>query len=80
MPTMVKKWGNSLGVRIPRAIADQADLRDGTPVEFHASKGVLTIRPLRRRKHTLKSLLAKAKGPSPHRAFDRDRAVGRELL
>ena len=81
MPTTVTKWGNSLGVRIPKAIADQVDLRDGTPVELEASAGVLPIRPVRRkRRHTLASLLAKAKGPSPHRRLVRDGTVGRELL
>ena len=67
-------------MRIPKAIADQVDLRDGTPVELEANGGVLTIRPVRRRRHTLASLLAKAKGPSPHRTLSRDRAMGRELL
>ena len=82
MPTIVKKWGNSLGVRIPRAMAEQAHLADGTAVEIAAEGDVLTIRPVRkgRRRHTLKALLAKAKGPSPHRGLDSDRAVGREVL
>jgi antitoxin MazE len=82
MATTVTKWGNSLGVRIPKTIAEQVDLRDGTPVELEASGGVLTIRPVRQRKrrHTLAALLAKAKGPSPHRQFARDAAAGREIL
>ncbi len=83
MATTVKKWGNSLGIRIPKGVADQVDLKDGTEVEFAAEGGVLTIRPVRkarRRGHTLKALLAKAKGPSPHGALSRDGRVGRELL
>ena len=76
----VQKWGNSLGVRIPKAIAEQVNLESGTPVDFDTSGGVLTIRPKRRRKQTLAALLAKAKGPSPHRALDTDRPLGRELL
>jgi antitoxin component of MazEF toxin-antitoxin module len=54
-------------------------LRNGTEVEFATADGVLTVRP-RRRKYTLAGLLAKAKGPSPHRQLDKDRPVGRELL
>jgi|SRR4051794_12512837 antitoxin MazE len=83
MATTVKKWGNSLGVRIPKAIADQVSLEDGTPVEFATTGGVLTIRPVRRQRRgavSLKALLAKVKGPSPHRGFDRDGRAGRELL
>jgi antitoxin MazE len=77
----VQKWGNSLGVRIPKAIAEQVNLENGTPVDFDTAGGVLTIRPKRRRlRPTLAALLAKAKGPSPHRALDSDRPRGRELL
>ena len=79
MPTTVQKWGNSLGIRIPKSIAEQVKLRNGTEVELDTAGGVLTVRP-RRRKYTLAGLLAKAKGPSPHRDLDKDRPVGRELL
>lgn len=80
MPSTVQKWGNSLGIRIPKSVAEQVNIRDGSEVEFDTHGGVLTIRPKRRRRHTLASLLAKAKGPNPHRDIDRDRPVGRELL
>jgi antitoxin MazE len=76
----VRKWGNSLGIRVPKAIAEQANLSNGTQVDFDTSGGVLTIRPRRRRRYTLEKLLASARGPSPHRALDRDRRVGRELI
>ena len=80
MPSTVQKWGNSLGIRIPKSIAEQVKLRSGTEVEFDTAGGVLTVRPRRRRKYTLAGLLAKAKGPSPHRGLDKDPPVGRELL
>ncbi len=76
----VQKWGNSLGIRVPKAVADRARLEEGTEIGFDVSAGVLTIRPKQRRKHTLASLLAKAKGPSPHRRLDADAPRGRELL
>lgn len=79
MPS-VQKWGNSLGIRLPRAIAEQVDLRDGTEIEFDTSGGVLKVRPTRRRRHTLASLLARAKGPSPHGRIAQDAPRGRELL
>jgi antitoxin MazE len=82
MSTTVQKWGNSLGIRIPKSVAEQVDLRTGTEVEFDTAGGVLTVRPrrARRRRHSLASLLAKAKGPSPHRRLWSDRPVGREIL
>lgn len=82
MASTVKRWGNSLGIRIPKAIASQVDLRDGSEVEIVAEGGLLTIRPAkrRRRKYSLKSLLARARGASPHRRLGSDGPVGRELL
>lgn len=83
MAATVQKWGNSLGIRIPKAIAQQADLTDGTEVEFEAADGVLTIRPARPRrrrgKYKLSDLLAKMKGPNPHGEFF-GKPVGREIL
>ena len=82
MATTIQKWGNSLGIRIPKSIAEQAQLENGTEVEFEASDGVLTIRPRRRRrkKYKLADLLAKMKGPNPHGEMFRDGPGGREIL
>lgn len=80
MSTTVRKWGNSLGIRIPKSVAEQVEFREGTAVEFSTAQGVLMIRAKRRRKYTLAQLLAKAKGPSPHRDLDRGGPVGRELI
>lgn len=83
MATTIQKWGNSLGLRIPRSIAEQVELQDGSEVEFDTSNGVLTIRPKRRRRRSKSSLderLMKHKGPHPHRYLDSDPRVGREIL
>lgn len=80
MPTTIQKWGNSLGIRIPRGLAEQVKMREGTQVDLDAANGVLRIRPSRRRRHTLAKLLARAKGPSPFRRLDSDGPRGRELL
>jgi len=83
MATTVQKWGNSLGIRIPKSVAEQVDLKTGTKVEFDTSGGALTIRPARRRrrrgKYKLADMLAKMKGPNPHGEFF-GRPVGREVL
>lgn len=62
MQTKVKKWGNSLGIRVPSAFADGANISDGTPVEliFRAEEEEIIIRRLNRpKKYTLEELLAK---------------------
>ena len=82
MSTTLQKWGNSLGIRLPKAIADQLDLTTGTQVEFDTSGGVLTIRPKKgnRRKHKLSELLKKMKPRHRHGELDRSGPAGGELI
>lgn len=80
MSTSVQKWGNSLGIRIPKGVAEQVNLRSGTEVEFDTYGGVLIVRPRRRRKYTLRALLARAKGRTAHRELTGGGPAGRELM
>ena len=58
MATIVKKWGDSLAVRIPKSVAKRMKLNVGSQVEFDERSSILIIRPKYRRKHTLAKLLA----------------------
>ena len=46
MRTTVRKWGNSLGVRIPRALAEDARLHEGAEVDVTVRDGHLVIVPV----------------------------------
>lgn len=46
MRTEVSKWGNSLAVRLPKAVAEELSLEEGTPVEIVAEDRALVVRPL----------------------------------
>jgi antitoxin MazE len=82
MATTVQKWGNSLGIRIPKSVAEQVKLENGTEVEFETTDGVLTIRPRRRRrrKYKLSELLAKMKPHHRHGEWDKSGPRGREVI
>jgi antitoxin MazE len=48
--TDISRWGNSLAVRIPKALADRARLAEGDTVTVEAADdGSLVIRPARAR-------------------------------
>jgi antitoxin MazE len=53
----VQKWGNSLAVRIPAAIARSAHFHLGTPVELAVQEGGIVVRPTGERKLTLNERL-----------------------
>ncbi len=45
METQVGKWGNSLALRIPKGLADEAGLKEGGKVEVSLDQGRLVIKP-----------------------------------
>jgi antitoxin MazE len=58
METKVKKWGNSLALRIPKPLALEVGLDDDSPVELSLSDGKLVIAPIVEEEMSLASLLA----------------------
>jgi antitoxin MazE len=78
MQTKIHKWGNSLGVRIPRSFAAEAQVDEGATVDLSVQDGQLLIRPLRTRRYSLTSLLQKVTRRNLHREASTGRAVGRE--
>ncbi|MEI6236521.1 MAG: AbrB/MazE/SpoVT family DNA-binding domain-containing protein [Planctomycetota bacterium] len=66
MLTTVQKWGNSQGLRVPKAILEKAQIAIGDDVELIAGKGKITIRaatPIRGR-YVLSELLRVHPGTS----------------
>ena len=75
MPTIVKvrKWGNSLGVRLPKSFTSQRDIVDGSTVAIDSLKIVpaATTRPRRRIPYKLKDLLKNYVKPPKEWTFGR---------
>jgi antitoxin MazE len=79
MKTRVQKWGNSLALRIPKALAEEAGLRANAPVQLSASNGKLVVLPLDEDSLSLKELLKKVTPDNLHTAWDTGPAIGREV-
>jgi antitoxin MazE len=79
MQATVSKWGNSLALRLPRHVADQMRLEEGTTVKIEMSEGSITVTPYRK-KFKLSELLQnepkRVKGKSQE--FDWGGPVGEE--
>ncbi len=82
MATTVQKWGNSLGIRLPKFVAEQVNLSQGSEIEFDIRNGMLTIMPrrTRTRKHKLAELLAQFKPRHRHGELNDSPPIGRELI
>jgi antitoxin MazE len=80
MQTRVQKWGNSLGVRIPRGLADEVGLGAGTEVSLIAKDGELVLRPFLPSRLRLADLLAGITPENIHASVDTEDAVGFEAF
>ena len=78
MRIFIQKWGNSLALRIPAALAKEARLKEGGEAELQFKRGSLVIMSLARKKWTLQSLLSGVTQKNLHGEMSSGDSVGRE--
>ena len=70
----VTKWGNSLGVRIPRVLANKIGIHEGTPVDVSIQDSRIVIS----KEYSLKSLIDKVTLENIHKEVQIGPACGKE--
>ena len=78
MQTKIQKWGNSLGLRIPRTFAAEVQVEEGSTVDLSVEDGRLLVRPLRGRKYAVSDLLKKVTRRNLHGEVPAGGPTGRE--
>ncbi len=78
MRTKVKRWGNSLSVRIPKVIADEIGLKENAAIELFMKKNRIVILPLEKPKTSLKKLLSMVNETNLHAEVDTGKPEGGE--
>jgi antitoxin MazE len=77
MGTSIARWGNSLAVRLPKAVIDALGLREGDDVRVTAEHGAVVVRPIPAIDlDAMLSRITPENRPEPHDWV----RVGRELL
>jgi antitoxin MazE len=77
MRAKAQKWGNSLAVRIPKSIAQQAGVNEEDELDIDVEAEVIRLRP-RRRQPGLAELLERVTPANLHSEADFGPAQGRE--
>jgi antitoxin MazE len=77
MAVTLQKWGNSIGVRLPRPMLEQVGLKEGSQVEILAEGDHLVIR---RKRMNLADLLAQCNPENRPDPIDFGPPVGREII
>jgi antitoxin MazE len=75
MQTVVQKWGNSLGIRIPSLYVKEFNLRNGNSVEIIEENGKIVIVPP---KKTLEEMLSRVTKENIHTPIESGISLGNE--
>jgi len=77
METVVKKWGNSLGIRIPNLIVKGMALKDGSYVDINEKGNKIVIKPVQ--KNNLSEMLSQINEKNIHEEIKTTGPVGNEV-
>jgi antitoxin MazE len=78
MTAIVQKWGNSLAVRLPKAVADQIEVGEGQEVEMCVDGNSLVLRSARKN-YKLSELLKGVTARNLHSETDWGKSKGKEI-
>jgi antitoxin MazE len=78
MVTKVQKWGNSLGLRIPKSFAAEVRVAAGSIVDISVRDGSLVVRRYRGSTFTLDGLLKGVTSKNLHDEVGTGRPAGKE--
>ena len=78
MRLVVRKWGNSLAIRIPKTIATKSRIEEGSLLEIRFEEGSVIVTPVRERNYTLEELLDRVTDENIHCEVDTGAPVGNE--
>ena len=79
MRATVKKWGNSLAVRIPHGLAEEAGIEEGSEVALSLDGGDIRLSPRRSPAYRLEDLVEGITPDNLHAEVPFGPAVGGEV-
>ncbi|MDD0823952.1 AbrB/MazE/SpoVT family DNA-binding domain-containing protein [Mannheimia sp. AT1] len=79
MQLAIKKWGNSVGIRIPASILATLELQAENLVEMKVEEGKIIIEPIKQ-EYNLEQLLSHITPENLHQEIDTGEPTGKELL
>ena len=80
MVTKIRKWGNSLGLRIPKSFAQEAGVEEGADVDISVQGNRLVIERVHPAQYDLDDLLSEIREENLHDEVGAGEPVGREAL
>ena len=79
MEIKVKKWGNSLGIRIPKSLSTQAGIAEGSSIDMNIEGDKITITPKHKNEYSIDELISRISENNVHYEIRTDGPVGHEI-
>jgi antitoxin MazE len=79
MVTKILKWGNSLGLRIPKSFAKEAGVEEGSAVDISLDGDRIVIRPAKPARYKISNLVSEIREDNIHEEISTADVVGREV-
>ena len=80
MDAVIKKWGNSLALRLSSSLMKTAQLTLEQKVTVRAQRGRIVIEPVKQAQYSLEELVSGINAGNLHGEADFGRPVGKEWL
>lgn len=74
----IRPWGNSVGIRLPKAVTEKAGVRAGQKLDISLRNGSIVLTPVAASGQTLDSLLAGITADNLHSAIEVEEPKGNE--
>ena len=74
----VKKWGNSLGIRISKSMADEVNITENTIINLSVNNNSIILTPAPKN-NNLEDLLSRITPDNTHSEIDFGDKVGKEI-
>jgi antitoxin MazE len=79
MRVIAQKWGNGLGIRIPKSYTTIANIAEGTEIELEFDNGNIIIKPIHKNQRTLDDYLSMVTPENIHPETETGEIAGREI-
>ena len=76
MKAVVQKWGNSLGLRLPKTLAGELSIKDGSSLELFIEDGKIILLP--KKKSSLRDKLKFITPDNIHSETNTGKSIGNE--
>lgn len=76
----LKKWGNGIGILLPKAILDMLTLKVNDEVEIKVVEDNIVISPVKRKHMTLAERFSEYEGETSQTEFWDDNPIGKEQI